>query len=428
MDEFSKLRQEYVSTGVPLEHPITIVRGKNEYLYDSEGRAYLDFTSGIGVTNLGHVNDELVSAAIEQLEKLWHICIHITNYPPYLLLAKELAGSIPISGSKMAAFFNSGAEATENAAKIARQASGKPYIVSFIGGFHGRTLLALTMTGKYKPYKIGFEPLVPSVVHAPYPYCYRLPTKDEEDCTNIVLSILEQIINVNLSPDVVSAIIVEPIQGEGGFIVPPKRFLKELEKLARRNSIYLIVDEVQTGYCRTGRFMAFEHYGIDPDMVTLGKAIANGLPLSAVIGRKEILGRIEPGSIGGTYGGNPVAAAVALKVLEIIKRENLCKRAEELGKIMEEKLDEMYNKYSFIGEHRGLGVMRALELVKSRETKEPAKKLTKKIIEEARRNGLLLIKAGYYSNVIRLHPPLTISEENLIKGLEILDKAMKASS
>lgn len=421
------LRSRYVSPGIPLSHPIVIERGENELLYDTEGRRYIDFTSGIGVTNLGHANPELVEAALEQLRKLWHICAHIASYPSYLLLAKMLAERIPISGEKMVAFFNSGAEATENAAKIVRQVLGRPYIVSFIGGFHGRTSLALAMTGKYKPYKIGFEPLTPGVVHAPYPYCYRLPASSEDECLETILAVLEEILEVALSPDVVAGIIVEPVQGEGGFIVPPRRFLSELERIARRNSIPLIVDEVQTGYCRTGRFLAFEHFGIDPDIVTLGKAIANGLPLSAVVGRQELLGKVRPGSIGGTYGGNPVSAAVAIKVLEIIEKQRICERAAKLGKMMMDRLDEITNRYDVVGEHRGLGVMRAIELVKNRSTKEPNPGLASRVIEEARKRGLLLIKAGYYGNVIRLHPPLTIREEYLLKGLDILEESLRAA-
>jgi len=424
---FLTLRERYVSPGVPQAHPLVIERGENEFLYDSEGNRYLDFTSGIGVTSLGHVNPELVEAAIAQLKKLWHICIHIASYPPYLELAEKLSQAIPISGEKMAAFFNSGAEATENAVKIARQVSGKPYIVSFIGGFHGRTILALSLTGKYKPYKIGFEPLAPGVVHAPYPYCYRMPARGEEECVQLTLSYLEQMLEVSLSDEVVAAIIVEPIQGEGGFIVPSKSFMQGLERIARRHGVYLMSDEVQAGYCRTGRFMAFEHFNIDPDMVTLGKAIANGLPLSAVVGRKSILGRVKPGSIGGTYTGNPVSAAVALKVLEIMERDDLCRRAEVLGRIIADRLEEMYAKYEVIGDHRGLGIMRAIELIKSRASKKPDPHLTLRVVEEARRRGLLLIKAGYYDNVIRLHPPLTISEENLKMGLDKLEEALKAS-
>ncbi len=421
------LRKKFVSPGVPLEHPLVIVRGENEFLYDDTGKRYLDFTSGIGVTALGHANPELIKAADEQLHKLWHVCVHVTSYPSYLELAMRLSENVKMSGEKMVALFNSGAEATENAAKISRQVSGKTYIISFIGGFHGRTSLALSMTGKYIPYKIGFEPLTPNVVHIPFPYCYRLPVKDEDECVDIVMSIAEQVVNVSLSSQAIAAMIVEPIQGEGGFVVPPKRFLKELESLAKKNGIYLIADEVQTGYCRTGHFMAFEHFNMDPDMVTLGKAIANGLPLSAVVGKKKIMEKVVSGSIGGTYGGNPIAAAVAIKVIEVIEREKLCKRAEALGKIIAERFNEMERKYEVIGEHRGLGIMRAIELVKSKESKEPNKKLTIRIIEEARKRGLLLLKAGYYGNVIRLHPPLTISESSLINGLEILEEALRAS-
>ncbi len=424
LDQYMEFRREFVLPAVYLVHPITIVRGFNERLYDINGKEYIDFTSGIGVTILGHANPELIETAMEALRNLWHTCIHVANYPSYVLLARKLSVKIRLSEQGMVALFNSGAEAVENAVKIAKAATRKYYFVSFVGGFHGRTFMSLALTGKYKPYKVGFGPLTSGVVKVQYPYCYRMPVKDENECVDMVLSELESIVDIDLSPDVIAGIIVEPIQGEGGFVVPPRRFLREIEVFARKRSIVFVVDEVQTGYCRTGQFMAYEHYGVLPDIVVLGKAMANGLPLSGVVTAKSLAEKLAEGSIGGTFGGNPIAAAVALKVLDIIERDNLCRRAKELGKIMEERMEEMKSKYRFIGDHRGIGVMRALEFVKNEKTKEPAPNIAKRVLEEARRRGLLLLTAGYYGNVVRMHPPLTISEDSLEKGLDILDKSL----
>lgn len=424
---FLGLRNLYVPRGLALVHPITVVKGVNEIVFDADGRSYIDLTSGIGVTNLGHCHPELVEVAMSALKELWHTCIMVTNYPSYVLLAEKLSKIIPISGGKKVMFFNSGAEAVENAVKTARAYTRKPYIVSFIGSFHGRTTLALTLTGKYKPYKKGFEPLASHIIKIPYPYCYRLGFEDEDECLNAVMRYLELVVDIDLSPEVVAAAIVEPIQGEGGFVVPPRRFLEELQRFLRSRGILLIVDEIQTGYCRTGRFMAFEHFNVDPDMVTLGKAIANGLPLSAVIGRAEILDSMDPGAMGGTYGGNPIATAVALKVLEVMERDRLCERAEKLGDIMARRLEEIRSRYDVVGDHRGLGVMRALEFVKDRRTREPNPELVLRILANARKRGLLLLKAGYYDNVIRFHPPLTISLENLERALDIFEESLKES-
>lgn len=421
------LRLKYVSKAVPLTHPITIARGSNEFVYDTEGNSYIDLTSGIGVTSLGHCNPELIEVAQQALKHLWHTCIMVANYPSYVELAREISEAMPISGSKKAMFFNSGAEAIENAVKTARAYSGKPYTASFIGSFHGRTVFTLALTGKYKPYKVGFEPLASHVIKVPYPYCYRLGIDDEDECTNIVMNAVELAVDIDLSPDVIAAFLVEPVQGEGGFVVPPKKFLKELESFLRRRNIMLIVDEIQTGYCRTGRFMAFEHFGVDPDLVTLGKAIANGLPLSAVVGRADALDKMSPGMMGGTYGGNPVAVNVALKVLEIMKRDRICEKVERLGDYMSRRLEELKERHDMIGDHRGLGVMRALEFVRDRRTREPNPEVVSRIVEEARKRGLLILKAGYYNNVVRLHPPLTIPLESLEKGLNILEEAIKAS-
>lgn len=427
MTSLLELRKAFVLPGIGYLHPITVVKGHNEIVEDAEGNTYLDFTSGIGVVNLGHVNRELLATAKEALERMWHISIMVANYAPYVLLAEKLAGRIPVSGGKgKVGFFNSGAEAVENAIKIARYVSRKTHIVSFIGSFHGRTYATLSLTGKYNPYKVGFDPLFPYVVKVPYPYCYRLGIHDEDSCIDFTMKVLKLTVDVDLSPEDVSAIIVEPVLGEGGFVVPPKNFLKELRRFADERGIIFIVDEIQTGYCRTGTFMAFEQFGVVPDMVTIGKAMANGLPISATIVNPEFADKLKAGTVGGTFGGNPVIAEIALKVLEIYERDGICDKAKELGLTMLRRLNEARDKYDIIGDVRGLGAMVGLEVVKDG-SGEPDPKRTLKIIEEARRRGLLLLKGGYFDNVIRLHPPLTISKENLEKGLGVLEEAIRAT-
>ncbi|MEM4581827.1 MAG: aspartate aminotransferase family protein, partial [Candidatus Korarchaeum sp.] len=286
---------------------------------------------------------------------------------------------------------------------------------------------ALATTGKYKPYKVGFDPLVPGVELIPYPYCYRCPFKQSyPDCGLACLDYLRNwFSHSRVPPERVAALVIEMVQGEGGFVVAPKDYVKELKGYLEENGILMIDDEVQAGWGRTGRMWAVEHFDVEPDIVATAKAIANGLPLSAVIGRKEVMERTSPGSFGGTYGGNPVACAVALKVIEIMRRERIPERAERLGQVVRKRLSEMGEKYGLIGDVRGLGVMQAIELVKDRKTKEPAADETMKVINKAREKGLLLLRAGIYLNVIRLHPPLTIEEENLMKGLDILEESLR---
>ena len=319
-DPLLELRDRFVCKGVSLLHNITIVKGENALLYDTQGRKYIDFTSGIGVTNLGHCHPEVVKAAKEQLEKLWHTCFMVTSYEPYVKLAEKLAEIIPIEGEKQCVLVNSGAEAVENAVKIARQYSKRYYVISLENSFHGRTYLTMTATGKYKPYKISFEPFNPGIELIPAPYCYRCPFGQEY--SKCGLTCIEYIKNfffhTRVPGDKIAAILVEPIQGEGGFIVIPQDYLEELKKIADDNGILLIADEIQTGFGRTGKMFAIEHYKVRPDIVTVAKAIANGLPLSGVVGKKEIMESIAVGSVGGTYGGNPVACAAALKVIDCL--------------------------------------------------------------------------------------------------------------
>jgi len=429
LDPYMEIRKKYVIKGVPLYHPITIDKGKNSLLYDINGKEYIDFTSGIGVTTLGHANSELIEVAISQLKKLWHVCIMVMNYAPYVELAEKLAKIAPGTSEKQVLLQNSGSEAVENAIKIARQVTGKYYIVTYENSFHGRGTYgyALATTGKWKPYKVGFDPLLPGVEFIPYPYCYRCLFKQEyPQCGLTCLDYVKKwFIYTRVPPERIAAFIIEVVQGEGGFVVAPLDYVKELKRFLEENSILLIDDEVQAGWGRTGKLWAIEHYGVEPDIMVTAKAIANGLPLSAVIGRRDIMEKTYPGSFGGTYGGNPVSCAVALKVIEIMLRDRLPERASVLGQVIRKRLNEMYEKYEIIGDVRGLGVMQAIELVKNRKTKEPAVEETMKVLDKAREKGLLLLRAGLYLNVIRLHPPLTIEEELLHKGLDILDESLR---
>ncbi|MEM0452621.1 MAG: aspartate aminotransferase family protein [Nitrososphaerota archaeon] len=428
-EDYLSLREKYVMKGVALFHPIVVEKGENAVLYDVNGRSYIDFTCGIGVTSLGHANRELVDAAIEQLKKLWHMCFMVVSYRPYIELARKLAEIAPGNSEKQVLLQNSGSEAVENAIKIARQVTGRTYIVSYENSFHGRGTYgyALSATGKYKPYKVGFDPLVPGVEFIPYPYCYRCPFKQEyPGCGLTCLEYLEKwFIHSRAPPERIAGVLIEMVQGEGGFVVAPGEYVKELKNFCEKHSILLIDDEVQCGWCRTGKMWAIEHYDVEPDIMVTAKAIANGLPLSAIVGRKDVMEKTYPGSFGGTYGGNPVSCAVALKVVEIMLRDKLSERSKVLGQIIRKRLNEMYEKYDLIGDVRGLGVMQAIELVKDRKTKEPAVEETLNVISKAREKGLLLLRAGLHLNVIRLHPPLTIEEELLSKALDILEESVR---
>lgn len=427
MDSFLERRSRFVSRGLLLSHPVTIARGKNAVVEDVAGNSYIDFTSGVGVTNLGHCHPELVEAAENALRKLWHIAGIVANYPEYVEVVEKLADVTPGRFEKTGVLFNSGAEAVENAVKIARHATKRPYVLAFENSFHGRTYLAMAATGKYEPYKIDYEPFPPMVEHVPYPYCYRCPFGQTfPECGYECLEYIRKFFfKTRVPPHKVACILVEPIQGEGGFVVTPQDYLRELKKLAEENGILFVDDEVQTGFCRTGRFFAVEHFGVEPDITVIGKALANGLPISAVISKKTLTDDMVLGSLGTTFGGNPVACAVAAKVIEIMKRDDMARRAMILGEIIRKRLEEFYERYEIVGDVRGLGVMRAFELVKDRKTKEPAAAETSKLLEKARQKGLLLLKAGLYSNVVRFHPPLTIEEETLEKGLEKTEEALK---
>jgi len=420
-------RNDLIPPGVYLVQPITIAESKGAVMKDVDGNVYIDFTSGIGVTSLGHCVDEVVETISRQAAKLIHSCIHVVNYEPYIDLAKKLTEVTPGNFKKRAIMLNSGSEAVENAVKIVRQHTGRPGIISFENSFHGRSYMALTLTGKWDPYKVGFGPFVPGVHFTPFAYCYRCSFHLEyPGCSlHCVHHIEKSVLKTQIPPDQVGAIISEPIQGEGGFIAPPDDYFKEIKKICDAHDIKLIIDEIQTGFARTGKMWAIEHYGVEPDLMVMAKAIASGLPLSAVVARDELMKDVYPGSLGGTYGGNPIACATALKVLELIEREKVVEQAATLGKKLRKRLDEFYDRYEVIGEVRGKGPMLAMELVKDRKTKEPNPEAASKVMKTCLGAGLLTLKAGLYSNCIRLHPPLTIEDELLEKGLAIMEEAFK---
>jgi len=427
-EELIKQRNDFVPPGVYLVQPVTIRYSEGALVTDVDGNTLLDFTSGIGVTSLGHSKKEIVNTICEQAGKLIHSCIHVANYEPYVKLAKKLTEITPGEFKKRSLMLNSGAEAVENAIKIIRQSTRKPNIISFENSYHGRTYMAMTLTGKWDPYKVGLGPFVPGVFFTPFPYSYRCPwgTDDPEECGKAAIHHIEKnLFKTQVDPSTVGAIITEPVQGEGGFIDPPENFLPMLKDLCDEHDIQLIVDEVQTGFARTGKMWAIEHFGVEPDVMIMAKAIASGLPLSAVVAKEELTADIYPGSLGGTYGGNPIACATALKVIEIIERENIVEKSAKMGKKLRTRLDELQSKHEKIGEVRGLGPMLAMEFVKDKSTKKPDPDTSSNIMKECLKNGLMTLKAGLYSNAIRLHPPLTIEEEYLDIGMDILENAIK---
>ncbi len=420
-------RNDYVPPGVYLVQPVTICESEGALVKDVDGNTLIDFTSGIGVTSLGHSKKEIVDTICYQAGKLIHSCIHVANYEPYVMLAKKLTEITPGNFKKRSLMLNSGSEAIENAIKIVRQATGRSNIISFENSFHGRTYMAMTLTGKWDPYKVGLGPFVPGVFFSPFPYAYRCPwgTKDPEECGKAAIHHLEKsVFKTQVDPETVGAVITEPVQGEGGFIDPPKNFLPMLKELCEEHGIQLIIDEVQTGFARTGKMWAIEHFGVEPDVITMAKAIASGLPLSAVVAKEELTVDIYPGSLGGTYGGNPIACATALKVIEIIERENIVKRSAEMGKKLRKRLEGLESKHDKIGDVRGLGPMLAMEFVKDKKSKKPDPETSSNIMKECLKNGLMTLKAGLYNNAIRLHPPLTIEDEYLETGMSILEKAI----
>lgn len=398
--------------------PVAIEEGRGASVTDVDGNTFIDFTGGVGCLNVGHSHPEVVSAAQEQLSRFSHTDFTIVPYEVYVELAERLIALTPISGPAKAAFFNAGTEAIENAVKFARSYTGRQAVIGFEGAFHGRTLLALTLTSKTHPYKAGLGPFAPEVYRVPFPNSYRGP-----DVAG-ALAELERAFLTRVSPEDVAAILIEPVLGEGGFVVATAEFLAGLRRICDEHGILLIVDEVQTGFGRTGRMWAIEHSGVEPDVITMAKSIAAGLPLSGVIGRAEIMDAPPDSAVGGTYVGNPVAQAAALAVLDVFAEEDLVERAASHGETIRARMESWRERHQAIGDVRGLGMMLAIELVHDRESKEPAPELATAVVEAALQEGLMLLKSGLYSNCIRVLAPLVLTDAELDEALGTWEDAL----
>jgi 4-aminobutyrate aminotransferase / (S)-3-amino-2-methylpropionate transaminase / 5-aminovalerate transaminase len=417
--EIIERKERVVADPLSLTFPLVIERGEGARLTDVDGNTFIDFTGGVGCLNVGHSHPRVVEAAQEQLERFSHTDFTIVPYEVYVNLAERLCELAPIANAK-AAFFNAGTEAVENAIKFARSYTGRPAVIAFEGGFHGRTLLSLSMTSKTHPYKAGLGPFAPEVYRVPFPNEYRGPGAAE------ALAALERALVTQVAAETVAAIVIEPVQGEGGFVVAPAEFMDGVRRLCDEHGIVMVVDEVQTGFARTGKLFAIEHYGVEADVITIAKSIAMGLPLSGVIGKAEIMDAPPDSAIGGTYVGNPVAQAAALAVLDVIGEEDLCARASVLGDQLRARMVAWQQRFPQIGDVRGLGAMLAIELVEDRDTKTPAPKLAAAITEAAAKRGLLLLKSGIYSNCIRVLTPLTLSDAELDEALAVWEQSLEA--
>ena len=402
--------------GVGTAHPIFIDHAAGSTITDVDGNTFIDFTGGIGVMNVGHARAEVVGAIQRQAERCTHACFQVVGYEAYVAVAEALCRLMPGTFDKRALLLTTGAEAVENAVKIARGYTGRGAVLCFEHGFHGRTLLALTLTGKALPYKAGFGPYAPEVYRLPFPYAYRgqgprLP--------------IEETLRTLARPQDLAAVIIEPVLGEGGFVVPPPAFVAELRAFCDRYAVVLIADEVQTGFGRTGTMFASERLDLRPDLMTCAKSIAGGLPLSAVVGRATIMDAIPPGGVGGTFGGNPVACAAALEAIALLEAAIASGRPAAQGQRIHDRMQAVARDVELIGDVRGLGAMQAIELVRDRATREPAVEETQRVIGEARAHGVLLLSAGTYGNVVRFLAPLTAPDDLLDEGLAVVEAALR---
>lgn len=417
----SMRRETAVPRGITHASPVFIERAQGASAIDVDGNVFLDFAGGLGCLNVGHGNPHVVKAVVEQAAHFLHTCFQVAPYEPYVALAEKLNAITPGNFAKKTLLLNSGAEAVENAVKIARYFTGRPAIIGFEHGFSGRTLLTMSLTSKVMPYKLGFGPLAPEVYRMPYPYFYRSGFDDEERFTCAAVKDMESFFATHVDPSQVACVVMELILGEGGFVVAPGRYVQALADFCRTNGILLVVDEIQTGFARTGKMFAAEHYGIEPDLVTTAKSLAGGLPISSVTGRSDIMDSVHPGGLGGTFCGNPVACRAALAAIGQLEELDLCRRAEVLGDILRKRLLAMAQKSPHIGEVRGLGAMMAIELVEDRAGRKPAKEFTGRLIKRCIEHGVLLIGAGTYGNVLRFLIPLVMTEAELNEGLDIIE-------
>jgi 4-aminobutyrate aminotransferase/(S)-3-amino-2-methylpropionate transaminase len=425
--ELMARREAAVPRGPFHATPVFVHEARGAVLTDVDGNRLLDFAGGIGCVNVGHAAAPVVAAAVAQLSRLTHACFHVTPYEGYVALAERLNRLTPGSFPKKTLFLNSGAEAVENAVKIARAATGRPAVLAFEDGFHGRTLLALSLTSKVHPYKTGFGPFAPEVYRAPYGYCFRCAYRlTHPECGLHCVAALEDVFKRHVEADRVAAVVVEPVLGEGGFVVPPSDWLPRLRELTARHGILLVADEVQTGFGRTGRLFAVEHVGVVPDLLVAAKSIAGGLPLSSVTGRAELMDAPGVGGLGGTFGGNPVALAAAHAVLDTMEEGTLLRRAGEIGRLVSARAGAWRERFPLVGDVRGLGAMWGIELVRDRETRTPAREETAALTRACWERGLVTITAGTYGNVVRTLMPLVISDDELEEGLGVLEAALTA--
>ena len=412
--------ERVVAAPLSISLPVVISEAQGVTVTDVDGNVFIDFTGGVGCLNVGHSHPRVVAAAQEQLERFSHTDFTIVPYELYVALAERLTSLAPISGEKRAAFFNAGTEAVENSVKFARSYTKRPAVVVFEGAFHGRTLLSMTMTSKTHPYKAGLGPFAPEVYRVPFAQDYRGPSTDE------ALAALERAFTTQVAAEQVAAIVIEPVQGEAGFVVAPREFLQGIRRICDEHGIVMVADEVQTGFGRTGKLFATEHYGIEADLMIVAKSIAAGLPLSGVIGTAEIMDAPDDSAVGGTYVGNPVAQAAALAVLHVFESEGVVEHAAQIGETMRSRMFAWQERFPAIGDVRGLGAMLAIELVEDRETRRPAPQLATAVVEGALERGLLLLKAGIYSNCLRVLCPLTITDAELDEALGVWEEALTA--
>lgn len=418
--ELQARRVAAVPRGVGNVTQIFAKTAKNSEIWSEDGKRYIDFGAGIAVVNTGHQHPRLIKAIEEQLKAFSHVCFQVTPYENYVSLAERLNAVAPISGPAKTMLASTGAEAVENAVKVARAFTGRPGIISFAGGFHGRTLMGMALTGKVVPYKKGYGPFPPDVYNVEFPNVFH------GGSTGQSIRSLKSLFKHSVDPSNIAGIIIEPVQGEGGFNIVPKEFMVALRELCDEHGILLIADEIQTGFARTGKLFAMEHFGVKADVVTMAKGLAGGMPLSAIVGRADVMDASNPGGLGGTYAGNPVACASAHAVLDVIHDEKLCDRANAIGQIIMDRCSTLQanSNLNCIGDVRGLGAMCAVELVKDKASGEPAPELTSALLKAASDRGLILLSCGTYGNVIRFLVPLTASDELVREGMDVFEAAL----
>ena len=416
-------RERAIPKGIGHSTPVYAESARGALVTDVDGNVFIDFAGGIGTLNVGHANPEVVRAASEQLAKATHTCFSVAPYESYVALAETLNRLTPGRFAKKTMLANSGAEALENAVKIARHATGREAVVVFEHAFHGRTLMTLSMTSKVRPYKFGFGPFAPEVYRLPFPYEYRGHYAGPAGTA----AALEEFFRTQVAAEKVACVVLELVLGEGGFIVAPPAYVEILASVCREHGILLVIDEVQTGFGRTGRLFACEHYGLEPDLIAMAKSLGGGLPISAVTGRAELMDSAQVGGLGGTYVGNPVSCAAALAAVAFLEKNRLWERAEAIGRTIETRFRGFLDRFPNVGDVRGLGAMRALELVRDRESKEPDKERTDRVLRGAYERGLLLVTAGTSGNVLRTLMPLVITDDELTEGLDVLEKALESA-